>query len=84
MVCTAVFKSWNSLQIVVEKALKINTKLKNNNILVLGFEAIKQYFKGQHFIFQQDGTPTHSSTKTPYWCRGREYSTFFGHVIKNA
>ena len=69
MVLAAVSKSWNSPHGFVEKGVKINKDLKVNNTLVLAFEEMKKHFKDQHFTFQQDGAPSHTTIKTQDWCK---------------
>ena len=65
----AVSKSWNYSWIFIEKGVKINTDLTIDNILVLAFEEMKKNFKDQHFTFQVDGTPSHTSILTQDWCK---------------
>ena len=53
MVWATVFKYWQSPLILVEQAVKINTDLYVNNIVVTTFEKMKIHFNNQSFTFNK-------------------------------
>ena len=69
MAWAAVYKSWKSPLIFVNKGIKINTDRFINDIFVPSFEEMEKHFEHQLFTFQQNGAPSHTSRKTQDWCQ---------------
>ena len=69
MVWAAISENWRSSLIFVKQDCKVNIKSCIEDILTPALVEMKEYFKNDQFIFQQDGAPSHTSKKNQEWCR---------------
>ena len=69
MVWTAVLKTWKSPLIFVKQVAEVNTNVYIDDILAPALSKMKEYFKNEDFIIQQDGAFSYTSNKTQTWCK---------------